>query len=162
MLTLKPAILYKPVIEQKFAERIYDIDMMYYNGYGFDYYVTTIKDGECRKEYACVDENDNVIGFFSYKVEALTKSVYNFGLISFDKGNLGFIKLIFNELEEMTKKYHRIEWRVVCGNPAERSYDQFCKKHNGIKYIYHDCSIDDDFNYHDAAVYEIITNIPLK
>lgn len=162
MLKLVPATLYKTEIEKKFAERIYDNDMMYYNGYGFNYYVPEIKQQECRKEYACIDDDtEEVIGYFSYKIETLTKTVYNFGLYSFDKGNIGFVKLVFEELEKLTRMFHRIEWKCVCGNPAEHGYDNFCEKHNGRKLILHDCSIDDSYQIHDCAIYEIITDVKL-
>lgn len=53
-------------------------------------------------------------------------------------------------------KLHRIEWRMVGGNPVERSYYRFCKKFNGSKHILKDAVKDRYGNYHDDIIYEII------
>lgn len=52
-----------------------------------------------------------------------------FGLISFDRGNMLIGKAVFNEIERCITEYHlhRVEWRMIGGNPAERGYDSFLK-----------------------------------
>ena len=82
--------------------------------------------------------------------------VNNFGLISFYKGNALVGKDIFDKLEELIHKFHRVEWRAISGNPACRGYDKFVKKHNGKKLILTDVCKDADGNYHDDYIYEII------
>jgi hypothetical protein len=158
MYELKPASLYAGQIETNFKAKQYSKDAFFYNGYGFDYTIPELKKADHVKEYAVVDEEDNCLGYLSYRIDAETRSAYNFGLFSFDKGNIGVIKAVYNHIEQLISKCHRVEWRVVCGNPAEKGYDKLCEKYNGQKVIFHDVTIDDDFNIHDEAVYKIITD----
>ena len=82
--------------------------------------------------------NNRLIGHLSYRVDYYCSKVYNFGLMSFDKGNYIVGKDGSTKMEEIVEMYHRVEWRMIRGNPAERSYDKFCKKHNGKKHILKD------------------------
>ena len=59
-------------------------------------------------------------------------------------------------------KLNRVEWRMIRGNPAERSYDKFCKKHNGKKHILKDAIKDKQGNYRDDVIYEIVGLIMTK
>ena len=47
---------------------------------------------------------------------------------------------------------------MVGRNPRERSYDRFCKKFGGTKYILRDAIKDQYGNYHNDIIYEIINN----
>ena len=53
-------------------------------------------------------------------------------------------------------KFHRVEWRMVGGNPSERSYDKFLKRHNGNKHILKDSIRDKYGNYRNDIIYEIV------
>lgn len=53
-------------------------------------------------------------------------------------------------------KLHRIEWRMIGGNPVERSYDKFCNKFGGTKHVLRDAIKDKYGKYHDDIIYEII------
>ena len=59
-------------------------------------------------------------------------------------------------MEELVSQLHKIEWRMVGGNPVEKHYDKFCFKHNGKKHILKDSIKDADGNYRDDIIYEII------
>ena len=48
---------------------------------------------------------------------------------------------------------------MIGGNPVERSYDRFCKKHNGNKYVLKDTVRDLQGRYRDCTIYEIITDV---
>ncbi len=45
---------------------------------------------------------------------------------------------------------------MVGGNPVEKHYDKFCKKHGGNKHILKDSIRDMNGNYRDDIIYEII------
>lgn len=77
--------------------------------------------------------------------------------MSFDRGNPVVGKDLFDKMEELASQLHRIEWRMVGGNPVERSYDKFCEKHNGKKHILKDAIKDAKGNYHNDVIYEIVT-----
>lgn len=111
---------------------------------------------ESQFQYAIVDKNEKLIGCLGYLVDWYASKAYNFGLFSFDRGNVLVGKDIFDKLEELVNALHRIEWRAVGDNPACRGYDNFIKKHNGNKHILKDAIKDKDGNYHDDIIYEIV------
>ena len=153
---LVPAILYKEQIIKEVQKLLYTKDITFLSGDAGNW-VPQIK--ECPDygvyQYAIVD-GDKLIGYFAYDVDYYSSNVYNFGLVSYVRGSLEIGKSIFPKLEELVSKYHRIQWRMVKGNPVERSYDKFCQLHNGRKLILKDCNKDTDGNYIDSIIYEII------
>lgn len=51
----------------------------------------------------------NLIGFLSYSIDYYSSNAYNFGLVSFDKGNPIIGRDLFNKLEELVSTLHRVE-----------------------------------------------------
>jgi hypothetical protein len=153
---LKPAILYKEEIIKNFQEYFYTDDMMYETG-SLHNWCPDISDepDACNFQYAIV-HNEKLIGYMSYTVDWYSSKAYNFGLFSFDRGNVIVGKEVFTKLEELVNRLHRVEWRMVSGNPAERSYDAFCERHNGTKHVLKDAIKDRDDNYRDDVIYEIV------
>lgn len=154
---LKPAILYKEQIEKEFLKKFYTQDMFYETGC-LESWVPDIKpstDGY-KYEYAIVNSKDELIGFLSYCIDRYADSVSRFGLISFDKGNSLIGIDVGRELERLVNNHHRVEWRMIGGNPVEKHYDKFCKKHMGVKHVLRDATRDADGNWHDDIIYEII------
>ena len=130
---LVSAALFAGEIIEEMQKRFYTKDMFFASG-GIWNWVPDI--AECPTEdsfqYAIVD-GDRLIGYLGYKVDWYCDAAYNFGLISFDKGNPLIGKDLFAKMEELVNRFHRVEWKMIGGNPVERSYDRFCKKHNGNK-----------------------------
>ena len=155
---LVPAILHKEQIKKEFQKHYYTTDMLYETG-GIENWIPQI--AECPEswqfQYAIVDNNKKLIGYLGYSVDWYVSKVYNFGLFSFDRGNVLVGKDVFDKLEELVKTFHRVEWRAVGGNPACRGYDRFIKKHNGNKHILKDAIKDKSGKYHDDIIYEIVS-----
>ena len=154
---LVPAILYKEEITKEFCKIFYTEDMLLEcgdltNGY------PTIPDVQNAGDFdfAIVDDNNKLIGYLGYTIDYYSSRAYNFGLLSFDRGNMLIGKELFNKLEELVATLHRVDWKMVSGNPAERSYDKFCNKYNGNKHILKDYIKDSKGNYRDYIIYEII------
>lgn len=154
---LTPAILYKDQIEKEFRKLYYTEDMFYYTGCLAQWY-PNIKDipDDGDFDYAIVNNVGKLIGYLSYKTDYYCSKVYNFGLVSFDRGNPIIGNDLYKKLEELVSRFHRIEWRMVGGNPVEKHYDKFCKLHNGKKHILKDSIRDKSGNYHDDIIYEIV------
>ncbi len=156
---LKPAILYKEQIIKKFQERFYTDDMMYETGCN-ENWSPNIADcpDEFTFQFAIVDKADNCIGFIGFKVDWYSSCAYNFGIMSFDKGNVVVGMALKEVMDKIINdfKVHRIEWRMVGGNPVEKHYDKFCKEHNGNKYVLHDAIKDRYGVYRDNIIYEIV------
>lgn len=153
---LKPAVFYKNELEQKFADIMYSEEYYFYVGYPHSHRLPEITDADNCYRWAIVDAN-KVIGYLSYYIDLATNCASGFGLYSFDKGNPVIGVDLFNELERLLTFVHRVEWRVISGNPVIRHYDKFCTAHGGAKVILHDCTKDMQGNYHDEYIYEIIT-----
>lgn len=154
---LVPAVLYKSQIEEQFAQRLYSNNMGLFTG---DYYTNTVPHiaTECDRgnfQFAVVD-NGRLLGYFCYCVDLYADCVYAFGMYSFCKGNYILGRDVYNEVCKLLRRYHRIEWHMIGGNPAERYYDRFCKKYGGQKCVQHDVIKDADGNYHDDIIYEIV------
>lgn len=156
---LVPAVLYKEQIIKEMQKYYYTDDMMYEVG-ELDNRVPDIENEPDRWtfQYAIIDGKENLIGYLAYSVDWYASCVYNFGLFSFSRGNVLLGRDLFAKMEELVNKFHRIEWRVVGGNPVERSYNKFCEKHGGIKHVLRDVIKDRDGNYRDVIIYEIINN----
>jgi hypothetical protein len=153
---LVPAILYKTEIEKAFAKEVYTKDYFYYSGYPHSHSLPEIVAEDYIYQFAIIDENENLLGYLAYWVDRLGDTVYNFGLYSFCKGNYLIGKELFVKMEELVKKYHRIEWRMISGNPVQKHYDKFCKMHHGNVVVLHDVCKDEDGVYHDEYIYEIV------
>lgn len=155
---LKPAILYKEEIKRNMQEQLYTSDMFYISGALYNW-VPDIPDCPERGcyQYAIVNNDNKLIGLLCYNVDFYASTVWDFGLFSFDKGNLLLGRDLFAKLEELVNKFHRVEWQAVSGNPACRGYDRFIRRHNGNKHILKDRIKDVDGNYHDSLIYEIVS-----
>lgn len=153
---LVPAILYKEEIIKEFKKLYYTDDMLFQTGYLEQWY-PNISDmpEEGRFDYAIINEN-KLIGYLSYQVDYYVSKAYNFGLMSFDRGNPVIGKDLFEKMKELVSTMHRVEWRMVGGNPVEKHYDKFIELYNGNKYILKDSIRDKDGKYHDDIIYEIV------
>lgn len=157
---LVPAVLYKKEILTEMQKYNYTEDMMYYSGY-LGNSLPTIEDNNNDNIYQyAIIQNDKLIGYFTYQVDWYSSCVYGFGLFSFDRNNTTIGIDVYKELKKIINDYHihRIEWRMISGNPVQKHYDNFCKKYDGDRYILKDVFKDWYGNYHDTIIYEIIFN----
>lgn len=155
---LAPAMLYKDEIIKGLKKHIYDNEMIFYSGWN-GYHLPEIPDkfDGCDYRYAILDDKI-VIGYFCYTYDFHSKCLHNFGLYSFDRGNAIIGKNVLCEIKRIIRenKPHRMEWRMIGGNPVEHHYDRFCKKYHGKKHILTDAIKDRHGKYHDDIIYEII------
>lgn len=156
---LIPAIIKKNEILEAFKRYYYSDDMMYETG-GLGNWLPDIQEEpEYGKfQYAIVDSNEKLLGYLDYFIDWYSSCAHRFGLISFDRGNPIVGRDLFNEMKKLLDDYklHRIEWRMIGGNPVERSYDRFCNKFGGTKHVLKDVVKDKYGKYHDDIIYEII------
>ena len=174
---LKPAYMYKTEIEKEFAKVMYDDDYFLYMGYPHGHELPKIEPRDNVYQWAIIGKEkqtndmwdvlsevveiprkpkEKVIGYFAYQIQPETDTVLNFGLYSFDRGNVQIGYDIYNKMKELVSKYRRIEWRVIDGNPVVRHYDKFCKKNNGNRVTFHKVIQDTNGIYRDEHVYEIV------
>ena len=155
---LVPAILHKDEICKRFLEYNYSEDIIYYTGY-LGNSIPTIEENSDGSlyQYAIVD-NGNLIGYFTYSVDWYSSCAHQFGLFAFDRNNRTIGLDVYRELKKIINGYHihRLEWRMIGGNPVEKHYDNFCEKLHGKKFILTDVVKDRFGKYHDDIIYEII------
>ena len=155
---LKPAILYKHEIPKLYQSIWFNEKYKYYN------YSTTWHTFEIDEktndwhEFVSVNEEGKVIGYIHYYVVRSTLCCCRFGAInftddkSFGRDILQVIKDIFERFN-----FHKLQFSVVIGNPAEKSYDRLCQKYGGrILCIEKDETKLDDNKYYDVKLYEIL------
>lgn len=155
---LVPAILYKEEILKNLTQYNYSNDMLLYSGWlGNSQPTIDADNNDSSYQYAIVD-GDKLVGYFTYSIDWYVSCAHCFGLFSFDRGNWTIGRDVYKELKKLINDYHihRIEWRMIGGNPVERHYDKFCNKYNGKKHVFTDVVRDRYGNYHDDVVYEII------
>jgi len=156
---LVPAIIKKNEILEAFKNYYYTEDMMYETG-GLTNWLPNIQEEteSGRFQYAIVNSDGKLLGYLDYHIDWYSSCASRFGLISFDRGNLIVGKDLYSELNKLIYEYklHRIEWRMIGGNPVEKHYDKFCEKYNGTKHILKDAIKDKFGNYHNDIIYEII------
>lgn len=152
---LEPAAIHKDELKRLFTAQIYTYDYFLYVGYPHAFDLPNLEVEESVYRWAIVDKN-KVVGYFSYRVNPTTDCADQFGLYSFDRGNPIIGIDVFKKLEELVEHFHRIEWRVISGNPVVRHYDKFCIRHGGNKVILHDATKDPNGEYRDEYIYEIL------
>ena len=152
---LAPAIKYKSELENLFAEMIYTEDYMYYHGYAHDHELPKISLEYGLYQYAILD-GDDIVGFLSYRVDTAIDGVYNFGLISFCRGNLTVVTDALHEFKKLVKDHNRVEWRCVGGNPASKLYDKICERYGGTKMTLHQACATLTGKVVDSYLYEIL------
>lgn len=156
---LKPALLYKDELEEKFAEVMYNDDYFLYMGYAHGHELPKIEPQDNVYQWAIVNRQDKVIGWFAYRIDSHNDCVYHFGLYSFDRGNPIIGKDVFEKMEELVMTHRRIEWRVIGGNPVIRHYDKFCERFLGNKLTMHSVTKDHNGVYRDEHLYEIMREV---
>ena len=158
---LIPAILKKNEIQEAFKRYYYSDDMMYETG-GLNNWLQNIQEETeiGRFQFAIVNSKEKLVGYLDYHIDWYNSCASRFGLISFDRGNPIVGMDLYSELKKLIYEYklHRIEWRMIGGNPIEKNYDKFCDKFGGTKHILRDAIKDKYGKYHNDIIYEIINN----
>ncbi len=156
---LKPAICYKAEIERALQEYFYTDDMMFYQGCNNSYLIEVSEKGENGHfQYAVVGDGDKLIGYIAYTIDYYSSCAYNFGAFSFERGNPIMGRELFDILENLVNKMHRVEFRAISGNPAIKGYDKFLEHHKDIgrKHIFRDEFRDAQGKYHDVYLYDFV------
>lgn len=164
---LKPAQLYKEKLQEQFYKAWYDPRNIFYSGWhGMD--VPDLPNNNYdTHHFVSVDKDDNVVGYISYSVNWVAMSASQFGIISFDKGELVLAKDLFQAICNLFEVYHmnKIMWCAYADNPAVKSYRRFIKKYGGRECAYYrqQARLQDGI-LHDSVSFEILASefIPLR
>lgn len=156
---LKPAQLYKDKIQKLQWDIAYDLDYQYFNSDTGNFIYEFSNTNQDHHHFVSVDENDNVLGVISYGIYHLAKSADNFGFISFDRGNLIFIRDACQAVYDIFFKYglERMGFHCFADNPAMRGYRKFIEKCGGRECGYkRNYIMLMDHKIHDQVEFEIL------
>lgn len=130
---LKPAQLYREELERENIKSWYKPENMFWNEGTGDSGIDLPDDNYNQHCFVSVDKSNKVIGYITYSVDWCAMSADRFGIISFRRGNMEFVKDLYKVICDLFEKYHmnRISWGCFSDNPAIRGYRNFIKKHGG-------------------------------
>lgn len=156
---LRPAQLYKEQLKIKDIESWYNpSDIFYHSGTGA-YSIDLPDNNENLHAFVSVDKDDNIIGYISYRVDWRAMNAYQFGIISYHKGNMEFIRDLYKAIDDCFNVYHfnRIEWFCIADNPAICGYRNFIKHYGGRECGYCRQALKlRDGKLHDYVTFEIL------
>lgn len=156
---LKPAQLYAEELQIKNTEAWYKPENIFWNGGAGDSSVNLPDNNYDSHCFVSVDKNNQVIGYIGYAVDWAAMSADRFGIISFDKGNMEFVRDLYKVICDLFEVYHmnRVSWMAFADNPAIRGYRNFIKKHGGRECGYHrQVAKLQDGRLHDSVEFEIL------
>ena len=153
---LVPAISRKTELLDKFLQEIYSDKYFWFRGFYHCPLLPEIEPENNVYQFAIINNSYDVVGYLAYRIDPYTDNVYNFGLYSFNDGDITMGKDVSAELERLIAAHHRVEWSVVGGNKVKKNYDKFCKKHGGRVLELRDYIKDNYGNYHNSYIYEVL------
>ena len=152
---LVPAQLYKEEIKRELTARWYDDKYQWYFA-GWKEETTIGDNANYRKDFAYIDKDDKLAGFFSYGFNETDKSMSQFGLIGFKDNNIPFVHEVLSHVKSMFRCgiAQRAEIWAFADNPVCKLYRRFVKQYNGTQVAY--CHRTSYFNgrYHDSIAWE--------
>lgn len=162
---LKPAQLYEEQLKMENIKAWYKPENMFYSGGPGDGGIDLPEDNYEKHCFVSVDENDNVIGYISYSVDWAAMSADRLEIISYQKGNLDFVRDIYQAICDVFEVYHmnRLEWWCYADNPAIRGYRNFIKRYGGRECgYYRQIAKLQDGQLHDSVGFEILADEFIK
>lgn len=158
---LDNALKYESELQAKLIDTMYSEKYKFYNIQ--DTYCSVFKthdDNWDNHQFVSLDNSGNVIGLIHYSVDRVCRYAHNLGILNLtDKPSISFVKDVLKVIDDIFCKFnfHRLEFAVCIGNPAERGYDKFCEKFGGsivgVKHRYYKLM---DGEYYDQKSYEVL------
>lgn len=158
---LKPALLYKDQLQQKFAGVIDDLRYKYY--FCEEQFIPELDTHvyNCR-QLVSINSDDEVLGYISYNLAPHTNAVYDFGAISFvESTDITFSWDVLQSVDDVFLKYNmnKLLFGSCSDNPAVKAYHKICETAGGREvgirrenvWLY-------DNTIHDYIEFEIMRN----
>lgn len=156
---LRPAQLYKNELYKEYVKTWYKPENIFYTGCTGNS-IPEIPDNNYHEHcFVSVNKDGKIIGYINYSVDWVSMSAHDFGIISFDKGNIDFVRDVFKVICDLFDKYHmnRISWYAYVDNPAIRGYRNFIRKHGGRECgYYRQATRLQDGKLHDSVQFEVL------
>lgn len=154
---LYPAQLYKEELKNKLTEYWYNPKYQFYF-VDCQREFEVPKSAEERKDLVHLDKDGNIDGYFSYFHNKPSRSLTNFGLMSFRDNNVSFIRDVIRHMDNLwkNKAVRRIEFWAFADNPAVKGYSNIIARYDG--YIAATLKETEWFDgkYHDTIIFEML------
>lgn len=154
---LKNSLLFKEELSKKYQEIMYDMDYQYYMGNsGRNYWFP--EDTYENHSFVSINDKGEVIGAISYRLDRAARRAYNFGAISFDRGNLTFTKDLLKAIEDIFFRYgmSSLDFMAFTDNPITPTYTKLVEKYGGrIVGVYYNNIMLQDGKLHNTILYEM-------
>ena len=157
---LVPVYSFKDELELLYNNTLYDMDYMYYHGSTQRGRLDVDEVSENVDQFVSINGDNDILGYISYRTDWQSRSVDNLGILSFDKGNMLFIKDVYRCIDDLFKVHNmnRLEFFCYTDNPAIRGYRNFIKRFGGKEIAYfRDVALLLDGKLHDAVIFEIMS-----
>ena len=119
---IKPAQLYTEELKRLYCETWYDPKYIYYHS-DIGTQELQFSDNNYERHSFAILENNEVVGYISYRLNWAAKVTYNFGIISF-KQSLVFGKDLMKIIDDIFMKYkmNKMEFCAFSDNPVIKHY----------------------------------------
>lgn len=153
---LYPAQLYREELKRKLISCWYDPKYKWY--FSGDRHEFNVPDNtDYRQDFVHLDKDGNVDGYFSYNYEDGSKSMTQFGLISFSSSGASLLYDAMMQVKQMfINGAQRCEFWAFAENPACKIYEKLISKYGGERVGHLHRSAYFDGSYHDVYFYEIL------
>lgn len=158
------AIKFDSALRRKMIDTWYDPE--YFSYYSNEMFIPDFSSSpNGHRDFVSLNERGDIIGYFSYQVDVRTMSASNFGLISFEKGNLIFLRDVMQAIDDIFVKFNlnRMEWMCYASNPALSGYRKFIKRYGGEEVgVLHKAALTADGLLQDVHLFELMAEDYLK
>lgn len=154
------AYYHQPELQEALKRSHTDRKFQYWRtGIHHDYVINVAEDSWSQLQMVSVKDN-KVLGYFACSFQRDTKAAFGVQAVNFShKNDIVFSRDFFAFIDNLFEVYacNKIDFKVLVGNPIERSYDRFIARHNGrvVGYYKDEFSLLDG-SLHDAKIYEIM------
>lgn len=176
---LELALNYEEELKKKFRDTWFTEKYKFYSCVNYYEDFKVVDSTWNYHQFVSVDSNKNIIGYIGYCIDRADNSTDGLTIINFtdtdnsiedltdiEKKNKAIFGIdIANAIRDIFKRYHfrKLNFAVVIGNSAEKSYDAMIKKYNGrIVGIKKEDAHLYDGKYYDLKLYEILAKDYLK
>lgn len=129
----------------------------YYNGLGLNGFSIPME--ETSRHFASTTSDGKLIGYISYQIDPSTYAALNFDIISFDMGNLEFIRDVRKVIRAIFEQHgmNKLEFFAYADSPHLRGYRKLIKRFGGKEIgTLHDTTRLSDGKLHDTVIFEIM------
>lgn len=160
---IAPALPYESQLQHLFLNAFNDDRYKFFNADNFHEKYEPLTTTWNAEEYVVLHpQSGDIIGYMKYRHDRQIRAVYSVQAISFsDQHSLLFVRELYKTMIRLLYKYNhsKIGFKVIVGNPAEKSYDRLVELLGGeVVGTMRDEVILRDHKLYDLKMYEVLNS----